>query len=611
MPEHSVIHIGKWQAFPELDKLRCGDIETALTPKEMDLLVYLAGRKDEVVGVDQIIAEVWKGAHLGDDTVYVTISRIRRALGDRAKVPTYIETIPKRGYRLVADVHVDTGIKAGRGRTLLLGAAGLTSLAFLLFFGSGFIQEKAPELPPHSIAVLPFLNLSNDPDQEYLADGISEEILNELTQFPDLLVAARTSSFQFKGEKLGITSIGEQLNVGHVLEGSLRKDGESIRITVQLVASQDGYHLWSKTYDRRPENIFTVQKDIANAIAETLQLPVARIEGTDQTNIDHRAYSNYLKAALLRRSPTSKNIAIAIELLEIATEQDPNFADAHALLGRLYLFSDVPDAEDHSIASLLRAIEIDPDNAPALAMLSYIRLLRDWDWDSAGELIERAYAAAPSNSDVLHWYSIYLSVTGRLSESLAMQKKAAALDPLSLSARGSVGQRHIYLRQFKEALDVYLEVKQSFPESDIFDARLCDVYRYLGDLENAKRINDSIEVGVDVPGDLRYQFLLADARGERAAARAIVEDDIRPLLEAGEYPFYWYADSMARLGNMEEAIMWYERSVDRRESAFLRYILYPLPEGLSEQPGWKALWRSPALDGLRARHIESGEIDWQ
>ncbi len=612
MPEHSFIRIGKWQVFPDLDVLRDGNVERTLAPKEMDLLVYLAGNSGEVVSVDQIINHVWHGAHLGDDTVYVTISRLRHALDDNARSPVYVETIPKRGYRLVADVSAETGAASGRARTKLL-VFGLVSLALLFFFNNGLMRDTMPERPPRSIAVLPFINLSSDPNQEYLADGISEEILNELTQYPELRVAARTSSFQFKGEKLGIASIGQQLNVGHVLEGSLRKDGDSIRITVQLVAARDGYHLWSKTYDRSSENIFTVQKDIASAIASSLQLSpnVTSREGSGQTTTNHRAYENYLKAGLLQRSRNPEKIRTAIELLKVATEQDPDFASAHARLGQVYLFSDLPDAGDHSIASLMRAIEIDPDNALALAMLGYIRLLRDWDWDSADALMQRAYAAAPSSSDVLHWYSIHLSVTGRLSDSLAMEQKAAALDPLNLAAQGSIGQRYIYLRQFEKARDVYLRVQDRFPASKLFDIRLADVYRYMGELDNAQNVLDGLGADADLPGDLRYRFLMACASGEMTTARAIAENEIMPLVDAGQYPFYWYADGLARLGNMEESIIWFERSVDRREPSFLRYVLYPLPEGLGEYPGWKALWRTSALDGLRIRQAESGEIPWQ
>jgi TolB-like protein/DNA-binding winged helix-turn-helix (wHTH) protein len=608
-----VIHIGEWQVFPDLDRLRGGDGDVALAPKEMDLLIYLAGHCGEVVSVDQIIEHVWQGAHLGDDTVYVTVSHLRRALGDNARVPTYIETIPKRGYRLIADVRGETGTRGIRRLPALLIAAGLMSLALFFFLYGGFMPDKASVQPPKSIAVLPFVNLSNDPDQEYLADGISEEILNSLTQYPDLRVAARTSSFQFKGEKRGIPDIGQQLNVAHVLEGSLRKDGESIRITVQLVSVEDGYHLWSRTYDRRLENIFTVQNEIATAIASTLGLTLNTTRGADslQSTSSLQAYENYLRAAHLLRFSNPENVDAAIELLKVATEQDPDYAAAHAFLGQVYLFSGVPGARDRSTASLLRALEINPDNALALVMLGYIRLLRDWDWDAADDLMQRAYAAAPSSSEVLHWYSIHLSVTGRLADSLAIEKKAASLDPLNMAARGSVGQRHIYLRQFEEARDVYLNVQEKFPESQIFDIRLADVYRYMGDLDRSQRVLDNLAIEPGSTGDIRYRFLMAFARGERATAREIMGNEMSASVEAGRYPFHWYADALAQMGDLDEAVTWFGRSVDRRNRSFLRYMLYPLPEGLVEHPGWQALWRTPPLDGLRTRHLEAGEISWQ
>ena len=275
-----VVQIGHWLANPALDSLCCGTEIRKLEPRMMRLLLHLADAPGAVVSVDRLLNEVWAGVIVGPASVYQAVSQLRKLLGDVDPHPTYIATVPRRGYRLVAPVHrgaagamplgadiVSFAPAARRWVAMVLG--GLTLLPFFLTGSS--IWRPSPTEPRASIAVLPFVDFTAEKTEQSFCDGLTEELSHRLSQIPTLRVVARTSAFAFRAQGEDVRGIGKVLDTDHILEGSVRRSGNHLRVTVQLIDARNGYDLWSVDYDRAADDAIKVQEDISGSVAEHLQ----------------------------------------------------------------------------------------------------------------------------------------------------------------------------------------------------------------------------------------------------------------------------------------------------------------------------------------------------
>jgi len=283
-------------------------------------------------------------------------------------------------------------------------------------------QTPSSIAEPQSVAVLPFVNMSSDPEQEYFSDGITEEIINALVKIPGLSVPARTSVFGFKGQQGDIKNIGQQLGVAHILEGSIRSQGNQVRITAQLIKVDDGFHLWSQTYDRKLDNIFVVQEEIASAIAEVLtgQLGLGESSVPNQTR-NMEAYDLYLQGRSLLRNRDEK----AVDVFEQATLADPNFAPAWAALAIAY---QVDLQQDMAMQTAKTALELDPDNVDALDALASV-LRAKMRWAEAEQYYERALTIDPHSAELLEDYAEFLAYVGRTDEALEVTTRGFEIDP--------------------------------------------------------------------------------------------------------------------------------------------------------------------------------------
>jgi adenylate cyclase len=360
-------------------------------------------------------------------------------------------------------------------------------------------EEKKPVkiIPGKSIAVLPFVNMSNDPEQEYFSDGMAEEILNSLTHLKDLKVAGRTSSFQFKGKNTDLREVGEKLNVSTVLEGSVRKQGNRVRITAQLINVEDGYHLWSERYDREMDDIFAIQDEIALAITEKLKITLLETEKAliekNPTN-DHRAYDLYLKGkfSLNQRGAGLKK---ALAYFQQAVQQDPalvlayaGIADAFSILG---FYGAIPphDAMPKARQNAEKAIKLDPSNAESFTTLAFINAFYDWNWADAKKRFQRVFEINPNYAPAHYWYSYFLSfVEGRSEEGIQEARKAAEiLEPLESISHHVLSVTYITAGKFEEAL-------QAAKMSIELDANSFPGYRALGvSLAGLNRYEEAIE----------------------------------------------------------------------------------------------------------------------
>ncbi len=318
---------------------------------------------------------------------------------------------------------------------------------------------------PKSVAVIPFVNMSDDEQNEYFSDGISEELLNVLVGIDGLRVPSRTSSFTFKGSHLQVTEIGRQLGVDHVLEGSVRKDGDRIRVTAQLVDVRTDTHLWSETYTRKLDDIFAVQDEIAHAIVAALQISLS---GTDQEKLETHstdnvaAYNKYLQGRHLWNQRSPRSLLAAVEPLREAVELDPGFSQAWAALGDTYAL--FPEYGVGSVAESIplareatqRALAINPDSARALTTSGYYKAAFDYDWDGANRDFAKAIALQPRYATAHHWFGEVLVAEGRLEEALDQLHAAAEADPLSAVIRHVPGYFLLYSNRLDEAEAQYL-----------------------------------------------------------------------------------------------------------------------------------------------------------
>ena len=320
-----------------------------------------------------------------------------------------------------------------------------------------------------SIAVLPFVNMSSDPEQEYFSDGLSEELLNLLVNIPELHVAARTSSFSFKGQSIEIPEIASRLNVDHVLEGSVRKSGNQLRITAQLIQADNGYHLWSETYDRQLDNIFQIQDEIAHAVVDALKISLLG-EAPKVRETDSQAYQLYLEGRYIRLQVSAATIPRAIRLYQRALEIDPNYAPAWAELAYAYMWNggigEMPIDEAFVLAdqAIAKALESDPDYAMAYFVRGASNIFNKYNFKAGVEDYQHALRLDPGNAFLIGANATGARVLGRLNESLEMYGTALELDPLMPEIRSWQGLVYMYAGRQDEAETAYQTTLALSPE---------------------------------------------------------------------------------------------------------------------------------------------------
>lgn len=395
------------------------------------------------------------------------------------------------GLKKTREVAKDESVTADTGKKLNYAIISIlvVALGYFLWERQGLVEQSQPTAASTgggpgevvqtagvaSVAVLPFVNMSADPEQEYFSDGISEELLNLLAKIPDLRVPARTSSFQFKGQNLDIADVAKQLNVAHVLEGSVRKADVRIRVTAQLIEAETGYHLWSDTYDRELTDIFAIQDEISasivDALSDTLGIKAEAAPHVEAAaNPD--AYNAFLFAQHLIQKRTKPDIEAAITHYETAIQLDPDYAPAHAGLGlawRLLLASratygtlSLEASTSRALPHLERALELDPDLPEALGAMG-LALDAQERYEEAISYYERALAINPSQTDIRNWYSDALSTMGRERDSVAEIERAYQLDPLSLLTMSNYAIKLVNMRQLDTVEPVLERLSQMDP----------------------------------------------------------------------------------------------------------------------------------------------------
>jgi serine/threonine-protein kinase len=457
----------------------------------------------------------------------------------------------------------------------------------------------ASTAPGPSIAVLPLVNLSSDKEQEYFSDGLSEELLNLLARVPGLRVAARTSAFAFKGKNEDVAAIGEKLHVATILEGSVRKAGDRIRITAQLVNAADGYHLWSETYDRKLVDVFMVQDEIAQAVVDALKLKLLQAPAAKgRRSPNPEAYTQYLLGQQLHHRNSLDGFRRSQQAFEKAVALEPGYAPAWAGLARaVYWVGDSADssaavAESHhrALAAAGRAIELDPELADGYLVRGFLRAIVEWNWDGAREDFARAMALGSDNSDAQLLYAIsLLRPLNRKEEAIAALRKATELDPLNAKAWAALGGMLCDVGQqaaAREALDRSLAISpdQAYPPAILAVSFLLDGNPAQA-LESARRSSDTIW---RLTGEALAEHALGHAREAQAALDELISG-------VGHSAGYQIGEIYAFRGDRDRAFEWLERARKVRDGGLTLVQIDPLLNGLRGDPRYAALLREMNL----------------
>lgn len=396
------ILVGEWTVEPDLNRLTRGDTVVSVEPKVMNVLVFLADRPGEVLSKEEVIRSVWPDTYVSDEVLTYSISELRKAFGDDAKNPRIIQTVPRRGYRLIAGVSADT---------------------------------VAASTQP-SIAVLAFSDMSPQHDQEYFCDGIAEEIINRLARLKGLRVAARTSTFVFKGQAQDVRTIGHTLGVTAVLEGSVRKAGNTLRITAQLIKVADGCHLWSARFDRELQDVFAIQDEISQKVVHALEVELTDAEKRTLGRISTRsveAFEFYLRGRQFFYKSKRKSLEFALEMFTRAAGTDPTYAQAWAGMADCYCYLYMYFGNDQMNLELAcemsrAALELDAGLAEAHSACGHAASLRK-DYERAESEFKEAIRLNPQLFEAYYFYARMCFVQGRFEDAASFYEEAENINP--------------------------------------------------------------------------------------------------------------------------------------------------------------------------------------
>ena len=501
-----------------------------LPPKDLETLLVLVERAGHIVEKEELLEKVWPGVFVEENNLARHIFNLRQVLGDSPDGRKYIETIPKRGYRFVASVyegsepaaphpstsqasdqaHSSAGVGQKRSLWLwplaLIAALAVTAVLVSRYFW----PPRNPSRQRVMLAVLPFANLSGDAHEDYFADGLTEEMIAQLGQLQPakLGVIARTSTVRYKDTKETAAQIGRELGVGYLLEGSVRRGGERVRVTAQLIQTAEQTHLWAETYERPLTDVLSIQQEIAEKITHSLSIqllpPSTNISASSHVNFE--SYDKYLLGLHELGKGTRESGNKAIQYFQEGIAKDPKDARLYAALAGAYnavttYYSSPAEVMPRAKEAALRAVELDPNLASAHVRLGYVRLFFDWDWPAAETEYRRALDINPSSPEAQLGYANYLGTLGRFDEALSRVQQAYLFDPLALESRNEALWIYYFSGRMPETVAQCQKTIELEPAADLPYAMLALAYAQMGQraetlcaAENAKRLTNSPSV---------------------------------------------------------------------------------------------------------------------
>jgi len=593
-----------------------GQERVPIPPKAYDVLRYLVENPGRLVTQDELLEKLWPETYVNPEAIRKYILDIRKILGDRPDKPEFIETVTKRGYRFIATVidesappdsalqgqeeevaseTVASKLKAPSRTHYLRKFAIIPILAVIAVAATAghfwFAPSKAtrPSLNINSIAVLPFADVSPAKDQEYFSDGLSEQLINDLAKVSGLKVVGRSSAFQFKGKNEDVREVGRKLGVANVLEGSVRREGNRLRITAELTKADDGFQLWSQTYDREINDIFAVQDEIARAATEALQLKLLGGNGqpiaSNLRTANPEAYQAYLQAKYFSVLGQNKqDLSKALAYTEQAIKLDEKYAPAWALRSSVQNLmaevgvTNVTEGFRNARHDAERAIALDPTLASAYLALARTQIYSDWDWDAGNASVSKAAALEPGSAEAFRLRSYLSRETGNLDQAIKLYEQAVTLDPLRTDS-------HLGLGYLLYVAGRYDEAEAALQKALDLNPRAAFVHLTLGKILIAKGKPQQALAEIEKEtlgwGKLAGQALAYHALGNQQNSNAALADLIAKY---GTYAAYQIAQVYAFRGESDKSFEWLDRAYQQRDAG--------LPE-IKTDPQLKNLRRDP------------------
>lgn len=560
----------------------------------LEILLLLLERKREVVTRDELKLRLWPADTFveSDDGINTAIRKLREVLGDSAENPVYIETIPRRGYRFIGpvDEEIIQPETAGDSEapaaspiqtpTEMSGAprrwVGAVALMSALIAGSAWMVLRERHREPESkagltsLAVLPFANLSGDPSQDYFADAMTEELTSDLGKISALRVISRTSAMHYKNTQKTMPEIAKELNVDGVIESSVVRSGDRVRITAQLIDARADRHLWSESYEHDLKDVLAMQSEIARTIAGQVRAVITPAEHQrlkQPAPVDPEAYNAALLGTYFARKTTKSAIDKSIEYFQDAIRIDPNYARAYAGLANAYSEREiwggvgVGKSIDQIRAATAKALQLDNNLAEGHALLARIHFQFDWDWQGAELEYKRAIELNPNLADTYRLYAFYLQAMSRHKEALAAAHRAVELDPVYPAAYSDEGRIEYRARQYDKAVSSYQHALELEPDFVPALSRIVDAYEQTEKFDQALAAAKRFQETANSPDAALFKLARIYARmGRRSEALELVRraEDKNPenYLEAiGTY---------AVLGNSDRALTILQNAVNDR-----------------------------------------------
>src|SRR6516164_1401448 len=574
------IRFGAFEVDPRSGELRKTGTRIALQDQPFKVLLALLERPGEVVSRDELRGRIWPEESFGDfdHAVSVAVAKLRAALGDSAEIPRYVETLHRRGYRFIFPMSVPMG------------------------------QEGANHDPGifDSIAVLPLVNATADPETEYLSDGISESIINLLSRFPNLRVSPRTSAFRYKGREADLKAIGRDLKVRAVLTGKLIQRGDRLVVQMELVDVANDAQLWGGHFNRKVEDIFEVQEELARQISENLRL---RLTPEDEKRLAKRptqnrdAYQFLLKAQYHLNKPTREGLQRGLVYARQAIEADPGYAEAYAWVSAAYLwlglfdFASPADVFPKAKAAAQKALEIDDSIAEAHAVLGHVRLFKEWDWSGAEHACMEAIKLNPNYAWGHATWSDWLIVMGRPEEAIAEERVAVELDPLSPSLNARLGSKLSLAGDYDRALKQLQNALELGPNSVLAHHALALTYARKGMYEEALATCQKVVTlcGSDPLGRALSCLVLVSA-GKTDKAQKILSE-LKGHRKLHSWSLIVLAQSCSVMGMKTEAFELLEVAYQERAAWLVFLAAYPSFSNIRTDPRYGDLLRRIGLPG--------------
>ena len=603
----SVVRFGAYEVSLQSGEVRKAGLRIRVQQQPMKLLEILLERPGEVVTREELRSRVWADESFGDfdQAVNIAIAKLRSALGDSADNPRFIETLPKRGYRFIADVSVvdadarpkrsefaagdlpatepgdklqGAGLAVAPKRRLwpalrvivaLALVLGLPILAVWLFRSRG----RAPT-GIRSLAVLPLDNLSGDASQNYFADGMTDELITDLAQISALRVISRTSVMVYKGARKPLPQIARELNVDAVVEGTVLRSGEQVRITAQLIEASTDKHLWSQSYEGELRDTLALQNRVARTIADQIRINLTPQEQAALKNVkvvNPEAYESYLKGRYFWNKRTANGLKVALAYFNQAIEEDPKYAQAYSGLADTYaLLGDweygvlaPKEAYPRAKAAASKALELDDTLSEAHASLASLGMF-DWDWQSAGKEFRRAIELNPGYATAHQWYAWNLNLLGRQSDAIAEMRKAESLDPLSLIISADMADVLFVARLYDESIQQSRKTLEMDPNFAVARFELGQVYleKHMHN-EAVAQLQKAVQLSEGNPTFIANLARAYFASGKRSEAVKLLSD-----LKKRSNPSYSNASEIAviyaSLGDTDQAMNWLGKAYAER-----------------------------------------------